>query len=78
MTVAEPLVQDEAHRAPAARQDPRELGITGVRPVVRRIGAIEVIDANPMVLHKAGKHDESVKLYEEAAKLGSIQLTRKQ
>jgi len=34
--------------------------------------------AEAMALHKAGKHDESVKLYEEAAKLGSIQLTRKQ
>jgi hypothetical protein len=33
--------------------------------------------AEAMALHQAGKHDESVKAYEEAAKLGSIQLTRK-
>ena len=32
--------------------------------------------AEAMALHKAGKHDESVKLYDEAAQLGSIQLTR--
>ena len=33
--------------------------------------------AEAMALHKAGKHEESVKLYEEAATVGSIQLTRK-
>ena len=33
--------------------------------------------AEAMALHKAGKHEESVKAYEEAAKLGEIQLTRK-
>ena len=33
--------------------------------------------AEAMALHKAGKHEESVKAYEEAAKLGAVQLTRK-
>ena len=34
--------------------------------------------AEAMALHRAGKHDESVKTYDEAAKLGAIQLTKKQ
>jgi hypothetical protein len=33
--------------------------------------------AEAMALHKAGKHEESVKAYEEAAKMGAVQLTRK-
>jgi len=33
--------------------------------------------AEAMALHTAGKHEESVKAYEEAAKIGAVQLTRK-
>jgi hypothetical protein len=43
----------------------------------RQAGEVKAKAAEAMALHRAGKHDESVKAYDEAAKAGSIQLTHK-
>lgn len=43
----------------------------------KNAGAARSIARQAEALHKAGKHAESVKMYDEAAKAGGIKLTHK-